>query len=63
MDLAPPNALINAAFMTGPMRRLAQRLYFHSRGEKAESFEAWCRAFEQGELELAPAKPNLKLLG
>jgi flavin-dependent dehydrogenase len=63
MDLAPPNALINAAFMTGPMRRLAQRLYFHSRGEKAESFEAWCRAFEQGELELAQPKPKLTLLG
>lgn len=62
MDLAPPNALINAALMTAPMRRLAQRLYFHSRGERAESFEAWTRAFEQGELELAPPKPRLTLL-
>jgi len=48
MDLAPPNALINAALMTAPMRRLAQRLYFHARGEGSESFEAWLRAFEQG---------------
>jgi flavin-dependent dehydrogenase len=59
LDLAPPNALINAALMTAPMRRLAQRLYFHSRGEQAESFEAWCKAFEQGELD---AKPKLTLL-
>ncbi|MBV9550992.1 MAG: NAD(P)/FAD-dependent oxidoreductase [Alphaproteobacteria bacterium] len=58
MDLGPPNALINAALMTAPMRRLAQRLYFHSRGEKSESFEAWCKAFEQE----PDAKPHLKLL-
>ena len=44
MDLAPPNALINALLMTAPMRRLAQRLYFHARGETGESFEAWSQA-------------------
>jgi flavin-dependent dehydrogenase len=59
LDLAPPNALINAALMTAPMRRLAQRLYFHSRGESAESFEAWSRAFEQGS---RPARADLRLV-
>lgn len=58
LDLAPPNALINAALMTAPMRRLAQRLYFHTRGESAESFEAWSRAFEQGQ----PARADLRLI-
>ncbi len=58
MDMVPPNGLINAALMTAPMRSLAQRLYFHARGESAESFEDWCRAFERGEDE----PPRLKLL-
>ena len=55
LDLAPPNVLINAMFMTGPMRALAQRLYFHARGETEESFAAWSRHVE---LE----KPGLRLL-
>jgi len=59
LDLAPPNALINAALMTAPMRRLAQRLYFHSRGESAQSFEAWSRAFEQGATQAARADLRL----
>jgi len=59
LDLAPPNALINAALMTAPMRHLAQRLYFHSRGENGESFEAWSQTLAQGEPD---AKPNLRLL-
>jgi len=59
LDLAPPNALINAALMTAPMRRLAQRLYFHTRGESAESFEAWSRAFEQN---AQPAQADLRLV-
>jgi hypothetical protein len=42
-------------FMTGPMRALAQRLYFHARGETGESFAAWSRARES-------EKPSLKLL-
>jgi flavin-dependent dehydrogenase len=45
MDIAPPNIVINALLMTEPARRLAQRLYFHSRGESGESFEAWSRDF------------------
>ena len=57
LDIAPPNALINAALMTAPMRQLAQRLYFHARGEQAESFEAWSKAFARDE-----TSPGLKLL-
>jgi flavin-dependent dehydrogenase len=49
LDLAPPNPLINALLMTEPARRLAQRLYFHSRGDSGESFEAWSKAFAQQE--------------
>jgi len=55
LDLAPPNVLINAALMTSPMRALAQRLYFHSRGGDATSFEDWTKAFERGEM----ARPGL----
>jgi len=59
LDLAPPNALINAALMTAPMRRLAQRLYFHSRGDGGESFEAWSHALEQ---QAQPAHADLRLV-
>jgi flavin-dependent dehydrogenase len=65
MDLAPPNALINALLMTRPAREMAQRLYFHSRGGDAASFEAWNDAFERGELEPKPEHqrtPNLLLI-
>lgn len=59
LDLAPPNVLINAALMTAPMRRLAQRLYFHSRGDSGESFEAWLRNFEQ---DAQQARADLRLV-
>jgi flavin-dependent dehydrogenase len=49
LDTAPPNVLINALLMTEPARRLAQRLYFHSRGENGQSFEDWSRDFAQQE--------------
>jgi len=51
LDLAPPNALINAMLMTQPMRAFAQRVYFHSRAGDADTFESWTRAFERGEIE------------
>ena len=37
------------------MRALAQRLYFHSRGESAQSFAAWSKAFAQSEPEVGTA--------
>jgi len=49
LNLAPPNFAINALLMTAPMRQLAQRLYFHRRGGDPASFEAWTRAFENGD--------------
>jgi flavin-dependent dehydrogenase len=61
LDLAPPNFLINAALMTAPMRHLAHLLYFHGRGENAESFEAWSRTFERSEPEAPRAKPKLQM--
>lgn len=57
LDLAPPNALINALLMTSPAQRLAQRLYFHSRGESGESFEAWSLAQQE-----QTARADLKLV-
>jgi digeranylgeranylglycerophospholipid reductase len=57
LDLAPPNALINAMLMTAPARALAQRLYFHARGSD-QNFEEWHAAFERGELEPRPEQNN-----
>ncbi len=50
LDLAPPNALINAMLMTAPARTLAQRLYFHARSGDTD-FDTWNEAFARGELE------------
>jgi flavin-dependent dehydrogenase len=58
LDLAVPNMLINAVFMTAPVRALAQRLYFHARGETDESFAAWSERFARGDVEA----PKLRLL-
>jgi flavin-dependent dehydrogenase len=57
LNLAPPNTLINAMMMTGPMRSLAQRLYFHARSETQETFEAWSENFARAE-----EKPKLRVL-
>jgi flavin-dependent dehydrogenase len=65
LDFAPPNALINTFLMTVPMKAVAQRLYFHSRAGSAESFEAWVREFERGELNNSPPElpsPKLRLI-
>ncbi len=62
LDSAPPNPLINALLMTSPMKALAQRLYFHSRGLGTGSFEDWAEEFERGELaKAAPELPAPKL--
>jgi flavin-dependent dehydrogenase len=54
LDLAPPNALIDAMLMTAPLRALAQRLYFHRRSGDPASFEAWQEDFERGNMEPRP---------
>jgi flavin-dependent dehydrogenase len=38
LDAAMPNALLNAAIATAPMRWLAQHVYFHKRGAGGMSF-------------------------
>jgi digeranylgeranylglycerophospholipid reductase len=53
-DTAPSNAFINAAFMTAPMRTLAQRLYFHRRGGDPAAFDAWTEAFAKNEIRPLP---------
>jgi flavin-dependent dehydrogenase len=57
LDTAPSNPLINAFLMTAPAKALAQRLYFHSRSESVESFDAWTKEFERGEFENTAARP------
>jgi flavin-dependent dehydrogenase len=59
LDLAPPNMLINALLMTEPARHLAQRFYFHARGDSGQSFEAWSRDFAETE---QPARADLRLV-
>jgi flavin-dependent dehydrogenase len=58
LDTAPSNSLINAFLMTGPMKAIAQRAYFHSRADGVESFEAWSKEFERGELQTTPPRPQ-----
>lgn len=50
LDLAPPNAMIEALLFTPPMRALAQRLYFHRRGNDQQSFEAWSAAWAKDDM-------------
>ncbi len=47
LDLAPPNALIDLALATAPMRRLAERLYFHRRNDAGIDREAYLRWMEE----------------
>ena len=46
LDIAPPNALIDLALATAPMRRIAERLYFHSRNDAGIDREAYLRWLE-----------------
>lgn len=61
LDLAPPNALIDAMLMTTPVRALAQRLYFHRRSGGPASFEAWQEDFARENLEPRPPSCDAKL--
>jgi flavin-dependent dehydrogenase len=54
LDMAPPNWLIDMFLATAPMRRLAQRIYFHRRRGDQESFEAWQREFEDQKYDPSP---------
>ncbi|HEY0105313.1 MAG TPA: NAD(P)/FAD-dependent oxidoreductase [Rhizomicrobium sp.] len=65
LDTAPSNGLINAVLTTPPARAMAQRLYFHSRGVGAESFDQWAAESERGEFSTARPElpgPQLRLI-
>jgi flavin-dependent dehydrogenase len=47
LDLAPPNFLIDMALATAPVRRIAERLYFHRRNDAGIDREAYLRWIEQ----------------
>lgn len=56
LDLAPPNALIDLALATAPMRRVAERLYFHRRNDAGIDREAYLRWLET---ERTPVRPTI----
>ena len=43
LDLAPPNALLNLALAATPVRRIAARVYFHTRNDAGVDREAYLR--------------------
>jgi geranylgeranyl reductase family protein len=47
LDLAPPNFLIDMALASAPMRRVAERLYFHRRNDAGVDREAYLRWMEE----------------
>jgi geranylgeranyl reductase family protein len=47
LDLAPPNALVDLALATAPMRRIAELLYFHRRNDAGIDREAYLRWLER----------------
>jgi geranylgeranyl reductase family protein len=62
LDLALPNMLINPVLMTGAMRGIAQRLYFHARRGDDTSFEDWSRAFEHDAVQRSAPSPSLRCI-
>jgi geranylgeranyl reductase family protein len=57
LDLAPPNALIDLALATAPMRRIAERLYFHRRNDAGIDREAYMRWLDEQAPRNAVAAP------
>jgi hypothetical protein len=47
LDLAPPNLLIDMALATAPMRRIAERLYFHRRNDAGIDRDAYLKGMEE----------------
>jgi flavin-dependent dehydrogenase len=47
LDLAPPNMLIDMGLATAPVRRFAERLYFHRRNDAGIDREAYLRWLEE----------------
>jgi digeranylgeranylglycerophospholipid reductase len=46
LDVAPPNALIDLALATAPVRRIAERIYFHRRNDAGIDREEYLRWLE-----------------
>jgi len=47
LDLAPPNRLVDLALSTAPMRRLAERIYFHRRNDTGFDRETYRRFLDE----------------
>jgi geranylgeranyl reductase family protein len=43
LNVAPPNFLLNLALATGPMRKVAEQVYFHARGTAGVDRETYMR--------------------
>ena len=56
LDLAPANGLVNLALATAPVRRLAERVYFHRRNETGFDRESY-RRFLEGEAAASGTSP------
>ncbi len=41
LDIAPPNPLVDLALATEPARQIAERIYFHRRGGRGMTFDAY----------------------
>jgi len=59
LDLAPPNAALELALGTAPMRALAERVYFHRRGGNVDraTFAAWLDQQSQDRPEMRSLPP------
>lgn len=55
LDLAPPNAIADLALAAAPVRRIAERIYFHARNDAGVDREAYLRWLEQQEPRAAKA--------
>jgi hypothetical protein len=56
-DFAPPNILVNLALAATPVRRIAERVYFHTRndaGVDRETYLKWLDAQEAGSAKMPP---------
>jgi digeranylgeranylglycerophospholipid reductase len=47
LDLAPPNAIVDLALAAAPVRRIAERIYFHARNDAGVDRETYLRWLEQ----------------
>jgi flavin-dependent dehydrogenase len=47
LDIAPPNLMIDLALATAPVRRIAERVYFHRRNDAGIDREAYLKWLEQ----------------